>query len=60
MLYQNLCQTYSDVYKDFHGERPPEGHGMTAVEMLEQIDLYKKFIKEDMEAINQMMEKETN
>ena len=48
MTYQNLCQTYSDVYKDFHGVRPPSGHGMSFVELSEQIDMYQKYIEEDL------------
>ena len=48
MMYQDLCQTYSDVYKDFHGMRPPSGQGMSVVELLEQIDMYQKYIEEDL------------
>jgi len=48
MFYQDLCQTYSDVYKDFHGVRPPSGHNMSVVELLEEIDMYQKYIEEDL------------
>ena len=48
MMYQDLCQTYSDVYKDFHGVRPPSSQGMSVVELLEQIDMYQKYIEEDL------------
>ena len=48
MMYQDRCQTYSDVNKDFHGMRPPSGHGMSSVELAAQINMYQKYIEEDL------------
>ena len=50
MTYQDLCQTYSDAFKEYHSVRPHGFLNDLSVEQMESaIEMYQEWVQQDLE-----------